>query len=245
MNIVAEADRGAYDESLASLTSALRLKDGPAKPADAAARNAVLPAGMRAAILDAYYQKLLQGNQVEIARKAMRLIAEGTDVPAIRDLASHRLKALGLIGQPAPRIAGVDLDGKPIPAGGDPGEVVLVVFWASWCVPKRKELPLLEQAYRTYHPKGFRIVGVNLDATSGGGPDAKSVLPHVRRFVLDHNIPLAEPHQRAGDQDVAKAFGVTEIPANVLIGRDGKVLQIDLTGPRLEQAVARAVNPAR
>ena len=85
VQIVAEADRGAYEDSFRSLASAVRLKG---QGIDAAAKEAGLSTGTRASIVDAYYQRLIHGDQVEVARKAMKLIADSADVPAIRDLAA-------------------------------------------------------------------------------------------------------------------------------------------------------------
>jgi hypothetical protein len=44
-----------------------------------------------------------------------------------------------------------------------------------------------------------------------------------------------------GDQDLTRAYSVAEIPANVLIGRDGKVIHLDLIGPKLDKAVSDAL----
>lgn len=239
INIVAEADRGAYEDSLASLSAALRLSGQIAKDPKDATGPAALSIGTRASIVDAYYQRLVRDDQFDVARKAMRMIAEKSLVPAIRELAQGRLKQLDLVGRPAPAIAGIDLDRKPFTLEAGKGDVVLVVFWASWCVPNAQEIPWLEAARRRYGDRGFRIVGVNLDATPEHGQE--TVMPNVRRFVLDYNVPWTTLINGQGNQDLARAFGVQEIPANVLIGRDGKVSHLDLTGPRLERAIAKAV----
>ena len=241
VNIVAEADRGAYDESLASLASAVRLKGKAARPAGEPGRDLGLPAAGRAAIVDAYYQRLIRGGQYEVARKAMRLIAENAELPAIRDLADRRSRQLELVGKAAPPIVGVDLDGKPFRLEEARGDVVLVVFWATWCLPVAQEMPWLDEAYRAHHDRGFRVVGINLDSSQDSGTDPRAALPNVRRFLLDYNVPWPTLINGQGDQDHARAFAVAEIPANVLIGRDGKVVQLDLSGPRLEKAVVEAL----
>ncbi len=237
VHIVAEADRGDYDRSLQALTAAIRVKGQGPKEAD----DAGLPVGTKASIIDAYYQRLIHADQVEVARKAMKLIIDGATVPAIRDLAESRLKRLDQIGRAAPPVVGMDLDGRPFKLEDARGEVVLVVFWATWCVPNNQEVPWLEYIERTYKGRGFRIVGVNLDASSEPGLDARAVLPNVRRFLLEHNVPWPTLINGQGDQDYARAFGVSEIPADVLIGRDGKVAHIDLMGRKLEKAVEEAV----
>jgi thiol-disulfide isomerase/thioredoxin len=241
VNIVAEADRGAFDESLQSLAAAVARKGlQPAAPGDPA-RDLGLPASSRAAIVEAYYQRLIRGDQYEVARKAMKLVAENAESPAVRDLAARRTRQLELVGRTAPPIVGVDLDGKPFRLEDARGDVVLVVFWATWCLPVAHEIPWLEEVFRTYHGRGFRIVGIDLDASQEGNTDPKSVLPGVRRFLLDYNIPWPTLINGQGDQDATRAYSVAEIPANVLIGRDGKVVHLDLVGPKLEKAVAEAI----
>ncbi len=119
------------------------------------------------------------------------------------------------------------------------GKVVLVVFWATWCVPTAQEVPWLEQAYQAYHARGFQIVGINVDSAQDGTTDPKTILPAIRRFLLEFNIPWPTLINGQGDQDVTRSYSVGEIPSNVLIGRDGKVAHLDLVGSKLEKAVGR------
>ncbi len=243
VNMVAEADRGDHEESLRSLSAAIRLKSKDANQPKAADDPSTLSVATRASILDAYYQRLVRDDHFDNARRAMSLIAENSDVPAIRELAQGRLKQLDMIGRPAPAIRGVDVDRKPVAIEPGKGDVVLVVFWATWCIPNAQEMPWLEVVHRRYAGRGLKIVGVNLDAPPDAAPD--TAMPNVRRFLLDFNVPWPNIINGQGDADLAKAFGVREIPANVLIGRDGKVSHLDLTGARLEAAIGKELAPAK
>ncbi len=241
VKIMAEADRGKFEESLQSLSNAIRVAPRDAKPTDAPPAADSLSIGVKASILDAYYQRLVRDDQVEIARRAMRLIAENAKTPALRDLAASRLKQLDMIGSVAPAFSGSDPDGKPIALADYKGDVVLLVFWASWCVPNAQEIPWLDAIQRKHSAQGFRIVGVNLDVNASTGHDLKSAWPNIRRFLIDYNVTWPNLINGEGDKDVAKTYGVREIPASVLIGRDGKVIHLDLRGTRLDSAVAKAV----
>jgi thiol-disulfide isomerase/thioredoxin len=241
VKITGEADRGKFEESLRSLSDAIRVAPKDAKPTDASPAADSLSIGVKASILDAYYQRLVRDDQVEIARRAMRLIAENAKAPALRDLAASRLKQLDMIGAPAPAFTGTDPEGKPIALADSKGDVVLLVFWASWCVPNAQEIPWLDAIQRKYGGQGFRIVGVNLDVNPSTGHDLKTAWPSIRRFLIDYNVTWPNVINGEGDKDVAKAYGVREIPASVLIGRDGEVIHLDLRGTRLEAAVAKAV----
>jgi thiol-disulfide isomerase/thioredoxin len=238
-NIIAEADRGAYEESIASIASSVEA--GRRDRRDGVKAAVSLPLDVRLTLIDAYCRKLTQAGQFEVARKALRLIRDNAQDAVIKDLAASRLKRLDMLGKPAPPIAGTDVDGKPVGLAGYKGDVVLVAFWASWCLPNAEEISSFEQVDRTYRGRGFRVLGINLDAAQDGGQKLETVTPNIRRFLLDHNVRWPNLINGPGDRDYAGAYGVTEIPANVLIGRDGTVVNLDLTRPNLEAAVAKAV----
>jgi peroxiredoxin len=239
INIIAEADRGAYDESLASLRRAI---GGPAQQdRRAAAPTALLDTPSLLALCSAYYQRLLQGNRFDIARKAFQLVHEETSNPGVKEFCADRLNHLNMLGKPAPPIQGTDIDGKPVSLSDLKGNVVLAVFWASWCLPSSAEIAWLDQVYEAYRNRGFRILGINLDVVQNGGMKLEVVMPNIRRFLLDHNVRWPNLVNGTGPSDYAKAYAVTDIPANFLIGRDGTILHLDLSRKNLEQAVARAV----
>ncbi len=194
------------------------------------------------AICGAYYQRLVQGERFDVARKAFQLLEQETDNPDVKQYCSHRLAQLNLIGKPAPPLRGLDVNGKPVDLARLQGDVVLVVFWASWCLPNAAEVAWLDQVYNTHRDRGFRIVGINLDTLQNGGTKVETVMPNIRRFLLDHNVRWPNLVNGGGERDYAAAYGVTEIPSNVLIGRDGSVLQIDLSRKNLAQVVDRAVS---
>ena len=77
----------------------------------------------------------------------------------------------------------------------------------------------------------------------GGDQKPESALPNIRHFLLDYNVRWPTLINGQGDKDYAKAYGVTEIPANVLIGKDGTVVQIDLVPKNLEPTIARVMAP--
>ena len=147
------------------------------------------------------------------------------------------------MGKPAPPIQGTDLDGKEFNLAGEKGKVVLVVFWASWCLSNATQITWLEQVQNAYHDRGLQVVGINLDVQQDGGQKLETVLPQIRRFLVDYNVPWPTLVNGTGDRDYASAYGVADIPANVLIGRDGTVVQIDLSRRNLETVVSRLLGP--
>jgi peroxiredoxin len=166
---------------------------------------------------------------------------EESDNPTIRSFCASRLSQLDMIGKPAPAIEGNDIDGKPVSLANLKGNVVLVVFWASWCIPSSTEVAWLDEVYRSNEKRGLRVLGINVDTLQTDGPKAETAMPYIRRFLLDHNIRWSNLLNGPGSRDVAKAYGVAEIPANVLIGRDGTIMHRDLSRKNLAVAVARAI----
>lgn len=235
VNIVAEANRGDYAKSLDSLAAAIQIGESGAR-----ARNA-LPLAARLSLVNVYTQRLIQAGQYDAARRALAMIRDGVREPALKSLAQGRLAQIDLVGKPAPAVAGTSIEGKPVALADFKGDVVLVVFWATWCLPNAEEAGRLAAIESAYAARGFRILGINLDTMQDGGLPTESVLPNVRRFLIDHNVRWPNLLNGPGAADYAKMFGVTEIPANVLIGRDGTVLQLDLGRGTLEASIAKAV----
>ncbi len=159
----------------------------------------------------------------------------------MKEFCVARLYHLNLLGKPAPAIRGTDLDGKPVSLEELKGKVVLIVFWASWCLPNADETVWLDQVYEAYGNRGFRILGINLDTLQSGNPNPELVMPNIRRFVVDHNVRWPNVINGQDGHDFAKAYGVTDIPTNVLVGPEGTVIHIDLSRKNLDQVISRAV----
>jgi len=244
-NILAEADRGAFEDSLESLINAVERTHSPDE-AEAVAERA-LPDSSRLALLDLYYQTLVQADQFEIAKRACRLLLdrqeESGGAPEIRAYMIDRLRQLEMVGRPAPHFEGTTIDGDPIRLTDFQGDVVLLVFWASWHDPTDEHFEFLESVYETYHDQGFEILGINLDALADGAPDAETLRPILGRYLIDHNVRwpnlITTPEN---ELDIAALYGVSEIPATVLINREGRVAHLDLTPANLERVLRHELN---
>jgi thiol-disulfide isomerase/thioredoxin len=226
VKIIAEADRGAYEQSLGSLRKAL---DESVRGRQANAPRASLDLDEIVAICEGYYQRLVEGGQFPIASQAFRLVLEQPHRPAVKEFLAARSKRIELVGKAAPPIRGTDLDGKPFDLADKKGKVVLVIFWATWCVPSAAQLEWLEKAQADHRERGLEVVGIDVDTQQDASLRPDTVLPNVRRYLLDNNVTWPTLLNGPGERDYASAYGVADIPANVLIGRDGTVVQIDLS----------------
>jgi peroxiredoxin len=231
VNVIAEANRGAFRESLSDLEAAVKANNDGQK--------SVLPLALKLTLVDAYVQRLVQGGQFDIARQVLESIQGKANEPSVKELAAQWLKQVELVGKVAPPIDGKDVDGKPYHLAEAKGDMVLVVFWATWCLANAQEVAAFDETYSLYRGKGLRVVGVNLDTFSDESRSLEAVVPGVKRFLIEHNVRWPNLIDHPGEGELAKAYGVKDIPANVLIGRDGKVVQINLTRANLKKVLAK------
>lgn len=236
IGLIARANRGEYDQSLADLENYLKkapIASDPSKRLD--------PAEV-VAVGEAYLQRLFRGGRYDIARKVCELAMKNHPDASVRGHFQGRLARIEMIGKPAPEILGSDVDGKPIRLSDFKGKVILVDFWATWCPPCIAAFPELKAADVKYGPKGFEILGVNLDAQRQDVGTVAKAAPTVRKFLLATRA--AWPNVLIGPgakDDPATLYGVDEIPANFLIDRTGKITHIELAGPDLDRAIAEAL----
>jgi peroxiredoxin len=133
------------------------------------------------------------------------------------------------IGDKIADFAQADTDGKLISVADFKGKYLLIDFWASWCVPCRKENPNLVSAYQKYKQKGFDILGVSLDKDKANWLAAIKADGLTWRHVSD---------LQGWDNEVSKMFKITAVPSNILIDREGKIIALNLRGQALNQKLA-------
>jgi peroxiredoxin len=130
----------------------------------------------------------------------------------------------------APDFTMNDTTGNPVSLSSFRGKYVLVDFWASWCGPCRAENPNVVKAYNEYKGKNFTILGVSLDKTKDAWEKA---------IKDDHLAWNQVSDLQYWDNAAAKLYGVQAIPANFLIGPDGKIVAKNLRGDALENELSK------
>jgi thiol-disulfide isomerase/thioredoxin len=92
------------------------------------------------------------------------------------------------------------------------GQVVLVDFWASWCVPCRRSFPWMNEMHDKYADDGLVIVAVNVD----------NAPQEAAAFLQDYPARFRVAYD--SDQSMARDFDVQAMPSSFLIGRDGAIV---------------------
>jgi thiol-disulfide isomerase/thioredoxin len=120
------------------------------------------------------------------------------------------------VGDLPPAATFLTVDGKPRQLSDWRGKRVLINFWATWCAPCRREMPLLSENAARYRERNVAIVGVAEDT-------AGSVRTYLAEQPVTYPVLLADTDAPGG----SLSFGNTRrvLPFSVLVGEDGRILR--------------------
>lgn len=121
------------------------------------------------------------------------------------------------VNREAPSFAFVMLGGKPVASADLRGRVVVLAFWATWCLPCRQELPELQKVYEQYEGNS------NVAFYAVGGPWGDDTADKESAFAkrIGLNMPLAF------DSDgTAPALGVSTFPALIILDGGGRIRMV-------------------
>jgi thiol-disulfide isomerase/thioredoxin len=113
------------------------------------------------------------------------------------------------IGEPAPDFTVTTFGGRTVKLADLRGEVIVLNFWATWCGPCRRELPMLETAFEAYNKYGFQVLAI---ATEDSVPEDK-----LRPLASHLKIPFIK--RMKGPYRFLDA-----LPTNYIIDRSGKLV---------------------
>jgi len=111
----------------------------------------------------------------------------------------------------APNFTLSDSKGTSVRLSDYKGRVVLLDFWATWCHGCKIEIPWYMEFQNKYKDKGLSVIGVSMDEDGW-----KSVKPFLEEKKMNYTVVV-------GNADLAKLYGVDQLPVTLLIDRDGKI----------------------
>lgn len=123
------------------------------------------------------------------------------------------------VGDKAPSFSTTDNKGNPISLIDFEGKIVLLDFWAGWCVPCLEIHPELKELYKTYHPKGFEIIGVSFDK------DEESWHKSIAKENIEWNHVFVGMSNYKKNNSISKKYYIQPIPAYILIDKKGYIIE--------------------
>jgi peroxiredoxin len=107
-----------------------------------------------------------------------------------------------------------DLDGQPRQFSEWDGDLVLLNFWATWCPPCKKEMPMFQERYARHAGQGFTIVAVAVD-------ELDETRAFVEQFGIEFPVLIGQDDAIAVGREYGNRIGA--LPYTVVIDRDGFV----------------------
>ena len=129
----------------------------------------------------------------------------------------------------APEVSLQTMDGKSFNLSELRGRVVLLNFWATWCIPCRSEIPELNTMHRDLESRGLSVIGVS---TYDGADGVRDFWKDIKQ---DYTVLL-------GDRGVASSFEVGPLPTSFIIDREGRI-RAKIIGEKRRDFFEAAVKP--
>jgi len=136
------------------------------------------------------------------------------------------------VGQKAPEIQAYTPDNKTVKLSDLKGKVVLVDFWASWCMPCREENPNIVKQYNTFKDQNFTVLGVSLDNNPGSW----------MRAIQDDKLSWTNISDlQAWSSPLIIDYSIKGIPTSYLLDEQGIIIAKNLRGKQLEDFLMKTL----
>ena len=137
-------------------------------------------------------------------------------------------KAQLKIGAAVPEITLPNVKDSMVTLSSFKGKVVLIDFWASWCGPCRQANPFVVKLYKKYKDRGFEVFGVSIDSKKEAWIKA----------IKQDKIKFTQVIDNGGwNSKVAETYGISQIPTNFLLDKNGNLFAVDAEGKELDKLI--------
>ena len=231
-HIIAEARRGALEESLASVQ---KLFSTPAGSKD---EDLIVPVHVQLGLVEVYLRTIVDAGRYDLARKAIDTMSALSKSEDLVDYLAGEKASLERIGKPVAGLKGVDVDGRPFDMAALKGKPVLIVFWATWDEVSEAQLDNIMAMTEAYKDKGLEVVTINVDRLRENAEPPAELAVDIRRFLVERNLLWKSLISDTGEKDYAKTLGVRYLPSNLVVDKEGIVRHVDRSAQGLAAAVA-------
>jgi len=132
-------------------------------------------------------------------------------------------------GTNPPEFSGRTTDSRTVSLASLQGKVVLLNFWATWCLECRPEMTLFERLHRDFAAQGLSVIGIN----------AREGTAAIRQYSKE--LGLTFPLVLDSSGEINAAYGVIGLPTTFLIGRDGRAVALAVGQREWASAPARVL----
>ncbi len=169
----------------------------------------------------------------EVEKSFARLSTELKSMPEGHEIIRRIMKGKKVtVGMMAKEFTQNDINGHSVKLSAYRNKYILVDFWASWCGPCRAENPNILAVFNQYKTKNFTVLSISIDTDKSKWLNA----------IKEDQLPWIQLSDLKKKNEAATLYGITTIPANVLINPDGKIIAKDIKGKDLRNKLAELLD---
>lgn len=163
------------------------------------------------------------------AKKWYQQIISNFGTSPLAKKAEGAIRRIDSVGQSV-SLRGRTVEGRTLDTSGYRGKVVLIHYWATWCDHCDEEMKVLKNMQAKYGKRGFSIIGISLDS------ERQSLVNYVRA----NRVPWQQLYEEGGlDSRLANHFGISTLPAMLLIDKSGKVARRSIHAGELDETLGK------
>ncbi len=180
-----------------------------------------------------YFSRLISAVEAQAPAQLPALVQRLTWSPnaRVRELGATRERVLLAMAHPL-ALNFTALDGRRVNTAEWHDRVIIVDFWATWCVPCIQSMPHLKELYTKYHGRGLEIVSISVDQANARGA--------LEKLVSRLGLPWPQCFDGVGPRTpYAVLYGVQPIPHLLIAGKDGYIVAVNPTASELEAQIEK------